>query len=57
MLNLENSVTARGIKIPKKYNLRMRPDYIKILQEGGVDTVRFCPVSSRLAEMNFSLVL
>lgn len=39
MLNLENPITARSIKVPKKYNFRMRPDYIKILQDGGVDIV------------------
>lgn len=39
MLNLENPITARGTKVPKKYNFRMRPDYIKILQDGGVDIV------------------
>jgi len=39
MLNLENPITARGIKVPKEYNFRMRPDYIKILQDGGIDIV------------------
>ncbi|MFA5383508.1 MAG: CapA family protein [Eubacteriales bacterium] len=39
MLNLENPITARGIKVPKKFNFRMCPDYVKILQDGGVDIV------------------
>ncbi len=39
MVNLENPLTKNGKKVEKSYNFRSRPDYTKILLDGGIDIV------------------
>jgi len=39
MFNLENPLTMNGKKVEKAYNFRAKPEYVKILLDGGVDIV------------------
>jgi poly-gamma-glutamate capsule biosynthesis protein CapA/YwtB (metallophosphatase superfamily) len=39
MVNLENPVSLRGTKIPKTFNFRMPPKYLKVLMNAGIDIV------------------
>ncbi|NOG47678.1 MAG: CapA family protein [Calditrichaeota bacterium] len=39
MINLENPLTARGKKVEKAFNFRAKPNYAKILVDGGIDIV------------------
>jgi poly-gamma-glutamate synthesis protein (capsule biosynthesis protein) len=39
MVNLENPISLRGKIIPKKFNFRMHPKYLKVLQSAGIDIV------------------
>ena len=39
MLNLENPLTKNGKKVEKAFNFRARPEYVKVLLDGGVDIV------------------
>jgi poly-gamma-glutamate capsule biosynthesis protein CapA/YwtB (metallophosphatase superfamily) len=39
MVNLENPVSLRGSIIPKKFNFRMNPKYLTVLQNAGVKIV------------------
>ncbi len=39
MVNLECPVTTRGQKIPKPFNFRMNPRYLKALLDAGIDIV------------------
>jgi poly-gamma-glutamate capsule biosynthesis protein CapA/YwtB (metallophosphatase superfamily) len=39
MVNLENPVTTRGIRVPKPFNFRMHPRFVRALTEAGIDIV------------------
>jgi hypothetical protein len=39
MVNLENPVTARGKKVPKPYNFRMHPRFLRAISDAGIDLV------------------
>ncbi len=39
MVNLENPVTTRGKKVPKPYNFRMHPGFLRAISDGGIDLV------------------
>ncbi len=39
MVNLENPLTDRGNPVDKAFTFQARPDYVKVLQAGGVDIV------------------
>lgn len=39
MVNLENPVTTRGVRVPKPYNFRMHPRFLRALTEAGIDLV------------------
>jgi len=39
VINLENPVTTRGAKVPKKFNFRMHPRYLKALTNAGIFAV------------------
>jgi poly-gamma-glutamate capsule biosynthesis protein CapA/YwtB (metallophosphatase superfamily) len=39
IVNLENPVTTRGEKVPKPFNFRMHPRYLKALTNAGIFTV------------------
>jgi poly-gamma-glutamate synthesis protein (capsule biosynthesis protein) len=39
MVNHECAITTRGTKVPKPYNFRMRPDYVEVLPQAGIDLV------------------
>lgn len=39
VINLENPLTRRGEPSEKKFNFRARPEYIRVLQDGGIDLV------------------
>jgi len=39
VVNLENPLTRRGEPSEKKFNFRARPEYVKVLQDGGIDLV------------------
>ncbi len=39
MVNLENPVTTRGKKVPKPYNFRMHPRFLRAISDGGIDLV------------------
>ena len=39
MVNLENPVTTRGTRVPKPFNFRMHPRFVRALTEAGIDIV------------------
>jgi len=39
MVNLENPVTIRGTKVPKPYNFRMKPGFLRTLSDAGIKIV------------------
>ena len=39
MVNLENPLTTRGAPVPKQFNFRALPEYVNVLQDGGIDIV------------------
>jgi poly-gamma-glutamate synthesis protein (capsule biosynthesis protein) len=39
MVNLENPVTTRGKRVPKPYNFRMHPRFLRALTDCGIDIV------------------
>jgi poly-gamma-glutamate synthesis protein (capsule biosynthesis protein) len=39
MVNLENPVTTRGKKVPKPYNFRMHPGFLRTITDAGIDLV------------------
>ena len=39
MVNLENPITTRGVRVPKPYNFRMDPRFVRALTDGGIDIV------------------
>ena len=39
MVNLECPVTLHGKKVPKPFNFRMRPGFLQVLKDAGIDVV------------------
>jgi len=39
MVNLEHPVTTRGKKVPKPYNFRMHPRFLRAITDAGIDLV------------------
>jgi poly-gamma-glutamate capsule biosynthesis protein CapA/YwtB (metallophosphatase superfamily) len=39
MVNLENPITTRGVKVTKKYNFRMNPRFVRAITDGGITIV------------------
>jgi poly-gamma-glutamate capsule biosynthesis protein CapA/YwtB (metallophosphatase superfamily) len=39
MVNLENPITERIQRVPKEFNFKMNPKYLKVLQEAGIKLV------------------
>lgn len=39
VVNLENPLTRRGIPSTKQFNFRALPEYVRVLQQGGIDIV------------------
>lgn len=39
VVNLENPVTVRGTRVPKPFNFRMHPRFLRVITEAGIDVV------------------